>query len=67
MALFELNLDIDTEYKKMIEQYLFILCSLIFMIMLEPVEKFNAVSFLFYNILGMVFYNLVVKQVISFN
>ena len=67
MALFQLNLDIDTEYKKMIEQYLFILCSLIFMIALEPVEKFNAVSFLFYNILGMVFYNLVLKQIVSIN
>ena len=67
MALFQLNLDIDTEYKKMIEQYLFILCSLIFMIALEPVEKFNAVSFLFYNILGMVFYNLVLKQIIAIN
>ena len=67
MALFELNLDVDTEYKKMIEQYLFILCSLIFMIALEPVDKFNAVSFLFYNILGMVFYNLVLKQIVSIN
>jgi len=67
MALFNLNLNIDAEYKKIIEQYLFILCSLIFMIALEPVDKFNAVSFLFYNILGMVFYNLVLKQIVSIN
>lgn len=67
MALFQLDLDIDETYKTIIDQYLFILCSLIFLIMLEPVDKFNGVTFLFYNILGILFYNLVVKQIISIN
>ena len=67
MALFDLYLDIADEYKQIIEQYLFILSSIIFFIMLEPTDKFNAISFLFYNILGMLFHNLVLKQIISIN
>ena len=64
MPVFELTLNIDQEYKKIIDQYLFILTSLIFMILLEPVDEFNAITLLLYNILGMIFYNLVVKQII---
>ena len=66
MALFELDLAIDETYKKIIEQYLFILCSFIFMIMLEPATKISAVSLLFYSVLGMLFNELVLKQIIIF-
>ena len=31
-------------YKKIIEQYLMILCAFIFMVLLEPMNKFNALS-----------------------
>lgn len=65
MALFDLNLNIDDTYKKIIEQYLMILCAFIFMILLEPLNKFNAISLMFYIILGMLFYNLVLTQIIS--
>lgn len=65
MALFDIELAIDDTYKKMIEQYLMILCAFVFMVLLEPLEKFNAISFMFYIILGMMFYNLVLKQIIS--
>jgi hypothetical protein len=66
MTLFQLKLDIDEIYINIIEQYLMILCAFIFMILLEPLNKFNTLSMMFYTILGMLFYNLVVKQVISF-
>ena len=67
MALFELNLDIDKTYKSMIEQYLMILSSFIFLVMLEPLNQFNAISMMFYIILGMMFYHLIIKQVIKIN
>jgi len=66
MALFEIALDIDETYKKIIQQYLFLLCSFIFMIILEPANKVTALSLLFYSILGMLFYELVLKQIIIF-
>ena len=66
MALFELDLAIDKSYKNIIEQYLFILCSFIFMIMLEPATKISAISLLFYSVLGMLFNELVLKQIIIF-
>jgi len=66
MALFEIALDIDETYKKIIEQYLFLLCSFIFMILLEPTNKITAISLLCYNVLGMLFYELVLKQIILF-
>ena len=66
MALFEINLAIDPVYKQIIEQYLMILSAFIFMVLLEPLEKFNAISFMFYIILGMLFYNLVLREVIAF-
>jgi len=43
-----------------------ILSAFIFMVLLEPLEKFNALSMMFYIILGMLFNNLVIKQLISF-
>ncbi len=64
MALFEIALDIDETYKKIIHQYLFLLCSFIFMIILEPSSQVTALSLLFYSILGMLFYELVLKQII---
>ena len=66
MALFEIALDINETYKKIIEQYLFLLCSFIFMIFLEPANKITAISLLCYNLLGMLFYELVLKQIILF-
>ena len=66
MALFEIDLAIDETYKKIIKQYLFILCSFIFMIMLEPATKISAISLLFYSVLGMLFNELVLKQIIIF-
>ena len=64
MALFELVLDIPQAYKDMINQYLALISTYLFMIILEPLDKFNVVSMLFYNLLGMLFYNLVIKELV---
>ena len=64
MALFELNLDVPQTYKDMVNQYFALISTYLFMIILEPLDKFNVVSMLFYNLLGMLFYNLVVKEII---
>ena len=66
MALIEVVLDIDETYKRVINQYFFILFSLLFMLMLEPLNKITSLSLLFYNMLGMLFYELVFKQLINF-
>ena len=66
MSLFNLKLDLDETYINIIEQYLMILSAFVFMILLEPLNNFNALSFMFYIILGMLFFNLVLKQIISF-
>ena len=65
MALFEIVLNLNESYKRIIDQYLFIVCSLIFMIILEPMDKLTSVSLLFYNVLGMLFYELVLKQIVQ--
>ena len=67
MPLFEIALDIDESYKRIIDQYFFILCSLVFMLILEPLKSITTLSLLFYNILGMLFYELVFKQIILFS
>ena len=64
MAIFELELDIPQNYKEMVNQYFALISTYLFMIILEPLDKFNVVSMLFYNLLGMLFYNLVVKEII---
>ena len=64
MALFELVLDIPQTYKDMVNQYFALISTYLFMIILEPVDKFNVVSMLFYNLLGMLFSNLDVKEII---
>ena len=66
MAIFNIELDIDNSYKIVLEQYLTTLCIFLFHMSLEPSNEFNAFTMLLYSILGIMFYNLVVKQIILF-
>tara|TARA_B110000285_G_C14984157_1_gene542952 strand:- start:374 stop:580 length:207 start_codon:yes stop_codon:yes gene_type:complete len=63
--LYEINLGLDEEYLNIIDELLKIFFSLIFLVLLEPVKKYNAVSLLSYNIVGTLFYNLIFKTIIS--
>ena len=66
MSLINIKLPVEEEYKKIVEQYVMILCSMLFMIILEPLNKFNSITFLMYNILGSLFYNLVFLKIVKF-
>jgi hypothetical protein len=64
--LYEINLDLEPEYLKLIDEILKMFFSLIFLVLLEPVKKYNAISLLSYNIVGTLFYNLIFKNIILF-
>lgn len=66
MSLIKIKLPVEEEYKKVVEQYVMIICSMLFMIILEPIRQFNSITFLMYNILGSLFYNLVFKKIVTF-
>lgn len=67
MALFNIKLDLDETYINIIKQYLMALCIFIFLILLEPLDQINTLSLFFYTILGILFYNLILTQIISIN
>jgi len=64
--LYEINLELKEEYLKLIDEILKMFFSLIFLVLLEPVKKYNAISLLSYNIVGTLFYNLIFKNIILF-
>lgn len=64
--LYEINLELKEEYLKLIDEILKMFFSLIFLVLLEPVKKYNAISLLSYNIIGTLFYNLIFKNIILF-
>jgi hypothetical protein len=64
--LYEINLGLEPEYLKLIDEVLKMFFSLIFLVLLEPVNKYNAISLLSYNIVGTLFYNLIFKNIILF-
>jgi len=64
--LYEIDLGLEEEYLKLIDEILKIFFSLIFLVLLEPVKKYNAISLLSYNIVGTLFYNLIFKNIILF-
>jgi hypothetical protein len=66
MSLINIKLPIEEEYKKIVEQYVMIICSMLFMIILEPTNQFNSITFMLYNILGMLFFHLVFKKIVTF-
>ena len=63
--LYEIDLGLEPEYLKLIDELLKMFFSLIFLVLLEPVKKYNAMSLLSYNIVGSLFYNLIFKTIIS--
>jgi hypothetical protein len=64
--LYEINLGLEPEYLNLIDELLKMFFSLIFLVLLEPVKKYNAISLLSYNIVGTLFYNLIFKNIILF-
>jgi|ETNmetMinimDraft_8_1059916.scaffolds.fasta_scaffold86349_1 hypothetical protein len=64
--LYEIDLGLEPEYIKLIDELLKMFFSLIFLVLLEPVKKYNAISLISYNIVGTLFYNLIFKNVIIF-
>ena len=64
--LYQFDLGLDEDYLKLIDELLKIFFSFIFLILLEPIKKYSALSLLSYNIVGNIFYNLVFKKIISF-
>ena len=64
--LYEINLGLEPEYLKLIDEVLKMFFSLIFLVLLEPVKKYNAFYLLSYNIVGTLFYNLIFKNIILF-
>ena len=64
--LYEINLGLEEEYLKLIDEILKMFFSLIFLVLLEPIKKYNAISLLSYNIVGTLFYNLIFKNIITF-
>lgn len=67
MALFNIKLDIDETYKQIIDQYLYILSSFLFLMILEPLNGLTSITLFLYNILGMLFHNLVLKHILKIN
>jgi len=63
--LYEINLGLDEEYLNIVDELLKIFFSLIFLVLLEPIKSYNALSLLSYNIVGNLFYNLIFKTIIS--
>ncbi len=66
MALFKIKLDLDQKYIDLINQYLAVLSAFLFLILLEPLENLNALTLLFYAILGIMFNKLILEEVVEF-
>lgn len=64
--LYQFDLGLDEDYLKLIDELLKVFFSFIFLILLEPIKKYSALSLLSYNIIGNIFYNLIFKKIISF-
>lgn len=64
MPLLNIKLDIEESYKKIIKQYLYLFSSFIFIILFEPNSNVTMVTLFLYNILGMLFHNLILKEII---
>ncbi|SUZ91044.1 uncharacterized protein METZ01_LOCUS43898 [marine metagenome] len=64
--LYQIDLGLDEDYLKLIDELLKIFFGFIFLILLEPIKKYSALSLLCYNIVGTIFYNLIFKNIVSF-
>jgi hypothetical protein len=65
--LYTINSGLNSEYLKIIDEIFKLFFSMIFMIMLEPIKKFNSITFLAYQLIGSLFYNLIFKNIIKLN
>jgi|TARA_B100001971_G_scaffold15258_1_gene11981 hypothetical protein len=64
--LYQIDLGLDEDYLKLIDELLKVFFGFIFLILLEPIKKYSALSLLSYNIVGTIFYNLIFKNIVSF-
>jgi hypothetical protein len=63
MAIIDIKLGIDDIYIKILHQALMMLSTTLFFILLED-NNFTPMTFFLYNILGLLFYHLVLEQII---
>jgi len=64
-SLYNLDLKLNKEYLVILDNILKVFFSYIFLILIEG-NKVNAVSLLAYNLVGVLFYNLVFKKIVNF-
>ena len=64
--LYQIDIGLDKEYLKLIDELLKVFFSFIFLILLEPIKRYSALSLFSYNIVGTIFYNLIFKNIVSF-
>jgi len=65
-SLYNLDLKLNKEYLVILDNILKVFFSYIFLILIEGNSKINAVSLLAYNLVGVLFYNLVFKKIVNF-
>lgn len=66
ISLYKLDLKLEKEYINILDQLLKILFSYIFIIIVEGNKSIDTFTLLTYNLLGLLFYNLVFKKIIIF-
>lgn len=64
-SLYNLDLKLNEEYLLIIDNLLKVFFSYIFLILIEGNSKINAITLLTYNLVGVLFYNLVFKKIIK--
>ena len=65
-SLYNLDLKLNKEYLVILDNILKVFFSYIFLILIEGNSKVNVVSLLAYNLVGVLFYNLVFKKIVNF-
>ena len=65
-SLYNLDLKLNKEYLVILDNILKVFFSYIFLILIEGNSKINAISLLVYNLVGVLFYNLVFRKIVNF-